>query len=396
MTPAFMGGLGVLTGQTAPPRVRLTNVELWPVRATERTVWLFVRLHTDAGLSGWGEASDAFSFANTTKEQTQQMEAELRGFAALMKGRSPLEIEYYRQQGKPRAAQGGLLVATAFSAVEQALWDLSGQLLQMPVYQFFGGKVRDRLPVYANINRVTKPRTPAGFAASAKQAVAEGFRAVKLAPFDGFKRQQYERPAVAAPVVDGIACIAAVREAVGAEVQIMVDAHSLFDVPLALEVAARLEPYQLTWYEEPVAPERTEETLTIRRAVKQPMAGGEILFGTTGFAPLCRARAVNVIMPDAKHCGGLLEMARIAAVAEVDGITVSPHNPSGPVATAATVQLCAGLSNFGILELQWGEVPWRGELLNPPEKFVAGQIAVSSQPGFGFRFNERLARRYSL
>jgi galactonate dehydratase len=101
-------------------------------------------------------------------------------------------------------------------------------------------------------------------------------------------------------------------------------------------------------------------------------------------------------MPDAKHCGGLLEMSRIAAIAEVDDVVVSPHNPSGPVATAATVQLCAGLSNFGILELQWGEVSWRGELLSPPEKFVAGRIAVPSQPGFGFRFNEALARRHSL
>jgi galactonate dehydratase len=378
------------------PRARITDVELLPVRATERTAWLFVRVRTDAGLTGLGEASDAYSFANTTKQQVQQMEAELRGFVDLMQGRSPLDIEYFRQQGKSRAAQGRLPVATAFSAIEQALWDLAGQLLQAPVYHFFGGKVRDHLPVYANINRVTKPRTPAGFAASAKKAVAEGFRALKLAPFDGFKRQQFERPAAAPPVTEGIASIAAVRDAVGADVQIMVDAHSLFDVPLAIDVAERIEPYQLTWYEEPVAPERTVETLAIRRAIKQPMAGGEMLFGAAGFAPLCRQRAVEVIMPDAKHCGGLLEMTRIAAVAEVDGIAVAPHNPSGPVATAATIHACAGMSNFRILELQWGEVPWRGELVSPPEKFVAGQIAVPAQPGFGVRFNDKLARRYAM
>lgn len=398
MPAAFLTlrGLSLSATSGTRPRARITGVELLPVRATERTVWLFVRVQTDEGLTGLGEASDAYSFANTTKQQVQQLEAELRGFADLMKGRSPLEIEYFRQQGKGRAAQGPLPVATAFSAIEQALWDLSGQLLQAPVYQFFGGKVRDRLPVYANINRVTKPRTPAGFAASAKKAVAEGFRALKLAPFDGFKRQQFAHPATAPPVMEGIASIAAVRDAVGAEVQIMVDAHSLFDVPLAIDVAERLEPYKLTWYEEPVAPEMTAETVTIRRAIKQPMAGGEILFGTAGFAPLCRQQAVAVIMPDAKHCGGLLEMTRIAALAELDGVAVSPHNPSGPVATAATVQACAGMSNFRILELQWGEVPWRAELVSPAEQFVAGQIAVPAQPGFGIRLNDKLARRYAM
>lgn len=378
------------------PKTRVTDLEMWPVRATERTVWLFVRLLTDRGLVGLGEASDAFGIAGTTKAQAQQLEAELRGFAALMQGRSPLDVEYYRQQGKARAAQGGVRTATAFSAIEQALWDLSGQLLQTPVSQFFGGKVRDQLPVYANINRVTKPRTPAGFAASAKQAVADGFRGLKLAPFDGFKRQQFERPASAPPVVEGIACIAAVRDAVGADVQIMVDAHSLFDVPLSIEVAARLEPYQLTWYEEPVAPTLTAETVAIRQAIKQPMAGGEFLFGTAGFAPLCRQRAVHTIMPDVKHCGGMLELSHIAALAELDGIAVAPHNPTGPIATAASVQLCAPMPNFSILELQWGEVPWRGDLLTPAEQFKAGQIAVPTAPGLGVKLNEKLARRYAL
>jgi galactonate dehydratase len=374
---------------------RLRDVQLLPVRATERTVWLFIRVTTDSGLTGLGEASDAFSFANTSKAQAQQMEAELRGFIALLQGRSPLDIEYYRQQGRARASKS-LLQATAFSAVEQALWDLAGKLLQQPVYNLFGGKLRESLPVYANINRVTQPRTPAGFAASAQKAVAEGFRALKLAPFDGFKRQQFEKPETSKPVEEGIACIAAVREAAGNDVQIMVDAHSLFDTPLAINVAERLEPFNLAWYEEPVAPTLTAETVTIKRAIKQPMAGGEMLFGTKGFAPLCREQAVHVIMPDVKHCGGLLELTRIAALAELDGVAVAPHNPSGPVATAASVQVCAGMANFRILELQWGEVAWRRELVSPFETFVQGQIAVPNQPGLGIELNDRLVRKYAL
>lgn len=375
--------------------VRIRDVQLIPVRATERTVWMFVRVTTDSGLTGLGEASDAFGFANTSKVQAQQMEAALRSCIEVMQGRSPFEIEYFRQQCRTRASKS-LIAATAFGAIEQALWDLSGKILQQPVYNLFGGKVRDSLPVYANINRVTKPRNPAGFAASAKKAVAEGFRALKLAPFDGFNRQQFEQPETAKPVLDGIASIAAVRAAIGGDVQIMIDAHSLFDVPLSIYVAEQLEPYKLTWYEEPVAPEMTTETLTIKRAIQQPMAGGEILFGTAGFAPLCRQQAVHVIMPDVKHCGGLLELTRIAALAELEGIAVAPHNPSGPVSTAASVQVCAGMSNFRILELQWGEVAWRKDLVTPAETFVAGNIGVPKLPGLGIELNERLAKQYAF
>ena len=252
------------------------------------------------------------------------------------------------------------------------------------------------MPVYANINRVTQPRTPAGFAATAKQAVAEGFRSVKLAPWDGFKRADFTEPAKSQPVTDGIACVAAVREAVGDGVQVMVDAHSLFDVPLAIEVAQRLEPYRLTWYEEPVAPLLVPETVKIRRAIKQDMAGGETLFQMKGFSPLCRERAVEVIMPDVKHCGGLLELTHIAAMAQLDGVTVAPHNPSGPVSTAASIQVCAGMSNFKILELQWGEVPWRGELVSPVEKFENGDITVPTLPGLGVTLNDALAKKYAM
>ena len=176
----------------------------------------------------------------------------------------------------------------------------------------------------------------------------------------------------------------------------MIDAHSLFDVPLAIEVARRLEPFRLTWYEEPVAPEMTAETVAIHRAIKQPMAGGEILFQMRGFAPLCRDQAVDVIMPDVKHCGGLLELTHIAALAAMEGVAVAPHNPSGPVSTAASVQVCAALPNFRILELQWGEVPWRGDLVAPAEIFRDGHIAVPDRPGCGIVLNDSLVRKFAL
>lgn len=397
-------GAGVVAGASlwaprlmaAAPRLRVTSLELLPVRATPRTVWLIVRLGTDAGVTGLGEASDAFGFANTRKADAARMETELRAFFGLIEGQSPFEIGAFRLRGEPLAVKGGLVAATAFSAIEQALWDLAGKALDVPTYTLLGGRLRQQLQVYANVNRATSPRTPAGFAASAQAAVREGFRAVKAAPFDGFPAPGSPAASMDAAVEQGIACVAAMREAIGPDVELMIDCHSFFDVPLAVRVARRLEPQKLAWYEEPVAPERIEETREIRRRISQPMAGGEVLFGVSGFAALSRDRAVNVIMPDVKHCGGLLELTRIASVAEVSGVAVAPHNPSGPVATAASVQVSAVLKNFRLLELQWGEVPWRHDLVTPSERFEHGTIQVPDRPGLGIALNEDVVRAHAL
>jgi galactonate dehydratase len=396
------GAVGALAWPLPPTtavrqtRVRVTGFELLPVRATERTVWLFVRLRTDVGLTGLGEASDAFGFANTSKQDATRMESELAAFFALIEGKSPLDIGPYREQGERAAKKGGLISATAYSAVEQALWDLAGKALDVPTCSLFGGRIRDTLPTYANVNRATRPRTPAGFAAAARMAVRDGFRAVKAAPFDGFPPPGSPSSVIEAAVEGGIASIAAMREAIGPDVELMVDCHSFFDVTRAVSVAKRLEPYRLAWYEEPVPPERVEETREIRRLIQQPMAGGEILYGVAGFAPLSRNRTVDVIMPDVKHCDGLLELTRIAAVAETDEVTVAPHNPSGPVSTAASVQVCAVLKNFRLLEFQWGEVDWRPDVLKPPERFENGTIHVPDRPGLGIELNEEVVRAHRL
>jgi galactonate dehydratase len=384
-----------LRAAAAVPRLRMTGVDLRPVRATSRTVWLFVRLTTDAGLVGLGEASDAFGFANTTADDAARMRRELERFFALVDDGSPFEIEQYRQRGEGLARQG-LVSATAFSAIEQAMWDLAGQALDVPTYALLGGKVRSALPVYANINRATNPRTPDGFAAAATRAVADGFRTVKAAPFDGFPPRNAPAAAIARAVDAGIDAVRAMRAAVGPAVGIMIDCHSFFDVEQSVTVADRLAPYNLTWYEEPVAPERVNDTVVIRRRIKQPMAGGEVLFGLTGFTPLIRHHAVDTIMPDVKHCGGLLEMTRIAAAAAAEGVMVAPHNPSGPISTAASLQACAGMRNVNYLELQYGEVGWRPDVLVPAERFVDGTIEIPNRPGFGVSLNDDVIRSRAL
>jgi galactonate dehydratase len=387
--------LALARAAAATPKVRITGVELIPVRATYRTVWLFVRLTTDAGLTGLGEASDAFGFANTTVADAARMRSQLAAFFELIDGRSPFEIESYRQRGEAMARQG-LVPATAFSAIEQALWDLAGKALDVPTHVLLGGKVRDTLPVYANINRATDPRTPAGFAAAARRAVADGFRAIKAAPWDGFPPPGSPDLDIARAVDSGIASVAAMRDAVGPQIAIMVDCHSFFDVERAVRVAERLEPHNLTWYEEPVPPEKIDETLAIKSRIRQPMAGGEVLFGISGFSPLARRHAVDTIMPDVKHCGGLLELTRIGAMAAAEGVMVAPHNPSGPVSTAASVHVCAAMKNVNYLELQYGEVGWRSDAVNPPERFVNGTIEVPDRPGLGVSLNDAAIRARSL
>ena len=366
-------------------RLRVTGIELITVRATARTTWLFVRMATNQGLRGLGEVS----LGRRTEFP------ELEGFFDLVRDESPFRIEQYRQRGWALASSGDRTLATAFSALEQAQWDLAGKALGAPVSDLFGGRLRDALEVYANINRATTDRTPDGFAATARAAVDAGFAAIKAAPFDGFPALTDPASDIGAAADLRVACVAAMRAAVGPEIGINIDAHSNFDVPLSIEVARRLEPYRLSWYEEPIPPQRVNDTKTIHDAIEQRMAGGEFLFGMAGFAPLCEQRAVDVVMPDVKHCGGLTEARRIAAIADLYGVAVSPHNPSGPVATAASVQLCAAMSNFDILEHQWGEVPWRGDLLEPPERFENGRIRVPDAPGFGVELNEAVAREHA-
>jgi len=371
--------------QEARSGLRVTGLELTVVRATARTTWLFVQLATNQGLVGLGEAS----LGRRTEFP------ELETYFDFVRDESPFQIEQYRQRGRGMALSGDRVQATAFSAIEQALWDLTGKALGAPVSDLFGGRLWEDLPAYANINRATANRMPGGFAANAEAAANDGFTALKAAPFDGFPALTQPAEEVAAAANLGVECIEAMRAAVGPDVDIKIDAHSNFDVPLSIEIARRLEPYRLSWYEEPIPPQRVEETRTIHDAIAQPMAGGEFLFGIEGFAPLCQQRAVDVIMPDVKHCGGLSEARRIAAIADLYGVAVSPHNPSGPVSTAASVQLCAAMSNFDVLEFQWGEVSWRGDLIEPPERFENGRIRVSDGPGFGVALNEGLAREHA-
>jgi galactonate dehydratase len=378
-------------------KVRITGLETFVVDVSPKGNWVLVRLVTNQGLTGIGEASHGMPGGDQRVAGAQRMKVLLAEFFEFVRNESPFDIEQYRRRGWNKAKSGRLAAATAFSAIEQALWDLCGKAAGLPVCDLLGGRLRSDLPIYANINRATIARTPEAFAANAIAAVKQGFRTLKAAPFDGFPKLSSAKADIDKAKETGIACVEAIRRAAGPDIEVYIDCHSFFDVPLAIEVARRLEPVRLGWYEEPVPPERTAETIAIKKGIRQRMSGGEILFGMEGFQALCEQKAVDVIMPDVKHCGGLQEARNIAAFANLHGgIEVTPHNPAGPVSTAASAHLCAGIPNFKVLEYQWGEVDWRHDLVKPSEEFQNGQIHVSDRPGFGIELNDKSIQAHSV
>ncbi len=364
------------------------ELEVFRLPINRRGDWLVLRLGTGRGaLTGIGDASHGGDDAATI--------GWLKRFAGMLRGQSIFEIERFRQQVAPIvAAERGASATVAASALEQCLWDLAGKALDVPVHTLFGGAVRNRIPLYANINRSTEPRTPEGFAAMAARAVAAGFGAVKLAPFDAMPADLSRARDVTPLIEQGIASAAAVRKAIGPGRALLIDAHSRFHLDEGLALARRLEPLDLYWLEEVTPADPVEDLAAINRAAKMPTAGGEAIRGVGGFYPYLKASAVDIAMPDVKICGGMLELRKIAALAEGAGLQVSPHGPASPVGGLAAAHVAAVLPNFAILEHAFGEVPWRAELLAPEEPIEEGTAKLALAPGFGFALEPRTLARW--
>jgi galactonate dehydratase len=380
-------------------KLAVTAIEVHVVKVNVRGNWYFVELKTNKGLTGLGEASHGFA----VKDGDALLLSEIKSLFELVKGESPFAVEQFRQRGFKKSVAKGKAAVTAFSAIEHALWDLNGKALGVPVYALLGGKLRDKLKVYANINRATNERDAEGrrlisaFQKNAEGALASGFRAVKLAPFDDMKPLVSSNEKQIGAAIDyAVHCIEAVRQTIGKETDLLIDLHSHLNKDLAIATAKRLEPYNLYWFEEAIDPEKyPEDTRAITEAIRQGSAGGESIVGREGFNKIINSRALDIIMPDVKHCGGIQELRFIAAQAEAAGnINVAPHNPSGPVSTAASIQVCAGIPNFSILEYAFGEVPWRADLLTPAESFKNGYVGVPDTPGLGHKLNYDLLKKH--
>ena len=366
--------------------MKIIGLSVVRVRVNHRGDWLFVRLATDEGIVGLGEASHGGFTPQRDQIVTTILESQC---APVLLGMDPRAVTAASEALQPLV--DGLAAATAVSACEQALWDIAGKAAGLPVYRLLGGPVRARIPLYANINRAVRERTPEGFARHAKEAVAEGFRAVKCAPFDGMEQRRVQEPDQRERVRLGIACVAAVRDAVGPAIDLYVDCHSKFDLPTALAVARELSALGVRWFEEPVPTEDREGLRALRPPVHElgmELIGGELLYGVAGFLPYLTPRLFDLIMPDVKHCGGIAATLAIGNVADACGIAVAPHNPSGPVSMAASAHVAAALPHLRALEHAWGEVPWRHELLTPHERIEDGMYIMPDAPGLGIALTD--------
>lgn len=356
------------------------------VRVNRRGDWIFVILATEEGLTGIGEASHSGNDHSVC--------GVVASLAEDLIGQDPININgLRRERGRYRNDR---IINTALSAIEQAAQDVRAQAAGMPLAQLLGGKVSDRVLLYANINRHVEDRSPASFARAAEMAVAEGFWMIKLAPFDEVKPPNQRRSGDEANWWPGVERVRAVREAVGPEVQVAVDCHSRFALSESFLVAAALEPLQLYWFEEPLPVSNLTGLHEVRSGIRQWLATAESLFGAESFHRLLEAGAADVVMPDVKHAGGDQETLLVGELAALHGVKFAPHNPSGPVASMHSGHVCAAARGFDILEFAWGEVPWRAELLDPPEQIEDGYLIVSDRPGLGHTLNAKTMRRFWL
>ncbi|MCZ6678421.1 MAG: mandelate racemase/muconate lactonizing enzyme family protein [Candidatus Poribacteria bacterium] len=351
----------------------IKDIETHVVHVNHRGDWVFVQVHAEDGLTGVGEASHGRGDAGVV-----QIINELK--PALI-GWDVFQIEDFHRRFYHE--HEGHRYHTAISGIEHALWALAGKALGVPAYRLLGGSCRQKIRLYANINRATVDRTPEGFAQNAQKAVEEGFTAIKCAPFDDASVRDISRGTLAPAVRMGIERIRRIRETIGPEVDLMVDCHSRFNPGLIIQTARELDDLHLFWVEDPVPLTDLDALSHVSQSTSMPIATGETLRTKAGFRRLLAQGAADFILPDIKHVGGILELKKIAAMAEAANVMVTPHNPSGPVATAASVQCMATVPNFAILEYAWGEVAWRPELVNPPERIIDGFIELSNRPGLG-------------
>lgn len=372
--------------------MKVTGLRLVDVAASHRGHWIFVLIDTDAGITGVGEASQSGNDG--------MVQFALKQMGEHLEGQDPTQPEVLWERiaaggGDVFSGKSGRVGATALSAIDQALWDIAGKAMDVPVWRLLGGRHRQRVRCYANLNRGTKDRSPEGFARQAAAAVAAGFRAVKCTPFDEVRGGMADRDGVFAALDIGVERLRAAREAIGGDVELLVDCHCRFDVPLAQRLVERVKPLDLYWLEEALPRDQIEANAELTRTAGIPTAGGESFFGRSGFREYLRHRAVHIIMPDVKHAGGITELRRIAHVAQLEQIAVAPHNPAGPVSTMATVQAAATIPNFLILEWAFGEVPWRGDLVRPAESVDDGCLTVPDTPGLGIELDLDVAAAHA-
>jgi galactonate dehydratase len=355
--------------------MKITRFETFLANAGLRN-YLFIRLTTDTGLTGLGEATLEW------QEKTVQTLCH-EWVEGRVLGRDPFDIEPVIGGMIRDQYQGGSTVMTAVSGVEIAMWDLIGKACGTPLYRLLGGRYHHQIPAYAN-GWYGGAHTPQEYAERARGAVARGYRALKFDPFGtAWKELKPEEFEAARDIV------AAVRNAVGPRVAIMLEFHGRLSAGSAIETIRALEPFAPAWCEEPVVPESLDLLAEVKRSVRSPIAAGERLMTQADFYRLISLRAVDVVQMDIAHCGGILASKKIAAMAAVQDIQVAPHCSIGPIALAAALHFDASTPNFMIQEaFAEFDVPWRAALVGGWNPVHDGVLTVPNGAGLGIDIDE--------
>lgn len=367
----------------------ITHVEFREFSAKHHNAtrnWLVVKLNTDdPKLFGLGDASPMGGDEDAVKGMISAW------MERYLIGKDPLDSEVlWTTLYHVPNSRGGRLATTALSGIDIALWDLKGKILGRPVYQLLGGAHRKQIRVYAN-GWYSNPGTPQQLADEAKRVVDMGYTAMKFDPFG--QKNYYKISLAEAQLAEDR--VAAVRTAVGPNVDVLIEAHAKFDVMNAIQLGKRLEQFKPLFFEEPVSEERVTELLEVRRRVDIPIATGERLYTKFPFAEIVERHAADVLQPDIGHAGGITELKKIAAIAEAKHITMAPHNVLSPVGAMAEMHVDAAIINFEIQEYhaEFYDEHYFTVFQGFPRQ-IDGYVQLSDAPGLGLELNEAQIARH--
>ena len=346
---------------------------------------VFLELTTDTGLTGVGE----LRMVNKTATVVACIDELAPRYVI---GSDPFDVERLAWNVlRAEYGRAGEITQSTLAAFDVACWDLIGQTLGVPIWKLLGGRCHDRIPAYAN-GWYQTDRDPKNVAAMAKKVVVRGYRALKLDPF-GHASAELD----AAGRRSAVAILAAVREAVGPDVQILVEMHGRFTAAAAIRVAKLLEPYDPEWIEEPVPPENPEATARVRAGTQLPIAAGERAHSTEDIRPFIERGLVDVVQVDLTHYGGFLPMKRLAGWADAYSLVMAPHNVCGPVGTMANVHFAVATPNYKILE-HFNDFAdaWVHELVDKPARVdrTDGCFGVPERPGLGLKLNHDVCSKH--
>jgi galactonate dehydratase len=372
--------------------MKIVAIETFVCHARMRN-WIFVKVITDQpGLIGWGEA--------TLEWHTRSVLGAIEDLSSLVIGEDPTRVEHLWQMMWRQHFWhgGGIVQSTAIAGIDLALWDIVGKVHGVPCHRLWGGPVRDSIRLYCHLGGGSMEDfydTPVDnarrFADLARQAVADGFTAFKsmavpsTMPLEGLK-----------PIKSAEACVAAMREAVGDGIDIMVDCHARPSPAMGMQFAKALEPYGLYFLEEPCWPESVDGLAAINAAVSTPIATGERITHLSAFRDLFARRACDVCQFDITHCGGFSEARRIAALADAYRLALAPHNPQGPISTAASLEFGFSQPSYVICESVHADVPWRADVVEESYAIDSATRTVTpnANPGLGVTVNEVEVRKH--